>query len=150
MPYKRLGTIPGWVRPAYFGVWAVVLTLIGGWSEFLLYWLLPLLTVMQACLRWGAICEHQYGIAGARVEDTTPVIVLPWWQRLLLPDANFGMHIYHHYFPAVPFCHLPKVHNIFREEGLLHEDRLYHGYGQVLRRVLNAPASARREEVAST
>ncbi len=135
-PYQRLGAIPVWIRPVYYAGWAVLLTVLGGWSEFLVFWLLPLLTVMQALLRWEAICEHQYGIEGARVEDTTPLIVLPWWQRLLIPDLNFGMHVYHHYYPSVPFCDLRKVHRIFVAEGLVHEDRVFHGYGGILKRVL--------------
>lgn len=137
--YQRLGRIPGWVRPAYYATGAVLLTVLGGWDEFLLYWLLPLLTVMQALLRWEAICEHQYGVEGARVEDTTPLIVLPWWQRLAIPDLNFGLHVYHHYFPGVPFCHLRRVHRIFEREGLVHSDRVFHGYGGILKRVLARP-----------
>lgn len=147
-PYKRLGTIPGWVRPAYYGAWAVVFTVTGSWDVFLLYWLLPMLTVTQAFLRWAAICEHQYGVEGARVEDTTPLIVLPWWQKLLLSDLNFGMHVYHHYFPAVPFCHLPRVHRVFVREGLVHEDRVLHGYGGILKAVMARPAQ-RRAQTAS-
>lgn len=141
--YRRLDTIPGWVRPVYYLTLAVILTLVGGWGEFLLYWVLPLLTVMQALLRFEAICEHQYDVPGARVEDTTPLIILPWWQKLFIPDLNFGMHVYHHYFPGVPFCHLPKVHRIFVREGLVHEDRVFHGYGGILRTVVRR---ARRTE----
>lgn len=133
--FQRLGSIPGWVKPAYYVAWGIVFSYFGIWLEFLLYWVLPLLTVTQAFLRWAAICEHQYGIEAARPEDTTPLIILPWWQRLLMPDVNFGMHIYHHYFPGVPFCHLPKLHRIFQREGLVHEDRVLHGYGQVLKAV---------------
>lgn len=145
--YQRLGRIPGWVRPAYYGVLAVILTVTGVWVEFLLYWLLPLLTVMQAFLRWAAVCEHQYGVRAARVEDTTPLIILPWWQKLAIPDLNFGMHVYHHYFPGVPFCHLPRVHEIFRQEGLVNEDRVFHGYGGIWRTVA-AAASERRSQPA--
>lgn len=140
MPYKRLATVPGWVRPAYYVAWALLLTAVGGWDEFLLYWALPLATVTQGFLRWSAICEHQYGLESARVEDTTPLIILPWWQKLLMPDVNFGMHIYHHYYPAVPFCHLPKVHRIFQDHGLVDEGRVFYGYGGVLAAVLAAPA----------
>lgn len=140
--YQRLGRIPGWVRPAYYITLAALFTLSGVWTEVLLYWLLPLLTVTQAFLRWAAICEHQYGVKAARVEDTTPLIILPWWQKLLIPDLNFGMHVYHHYFPGVPFCHLPEVHRIFQREGLVNEDQVFHGYGGVWRSVV-APASAR-------
>lgn len=143
-PYQRLGRIPAWVRPAYYLAWAVILTVVGGWTTFLIYWLLPLLTVTQAFLRWAAVCEHQYGVEDGRVEDTTPLIILPWWQKLLLSDLNFGMHVYHHYYPAVPFCDLPKVHRVFEREGLVHADRVYYGYGGILRAV-----TARRGDASS-
>jgi fatty acid desaturase len=147
--YQRLGRIPAWVKPAYYLTCGLVFTYFGIWLEFLLYWVLPLVTVMQAFLRWAAICEHQYGIEGARPEDTTPLIILPWWQRLLIPDVNFGMHIYHHYFPGVPFCHLPKLHRIFRREGLVHEDRVFHGYGQVFKAVTGGLGETREETEAA-
>lgn len=145
MLYRRLGSIPGWVRPAYYATLALALTWLGVWPEFLLYWVLPLLTVMQALLRFEAICEHQYGVDGARVEDTTPLIILPWWQKLFIPDLNFGMHVYHHYFPGVPFCHLPRVHRIFAREGLVHEDRVFHGYGGILRTVTARGGALQRQ-----
>ena len=28
----------------------------------LLYWLVPLLTVTQVLVRWGALCEHKYNL----------------------------------------------------------------------------------------
>jgi fatty acid desaturase len=139
-PFKRLAPIPTWVRPTYYVTAAVLLTLVGGWGAFLLYWLLPLLTVMQALLRFEAICEHQYGLAAARVEDSTPLIILPWWQRLLIPDLNFGMHVYHHYYPSVPFCDLPKVHRIFEREGLVHDGHVFYGYGGIVKTVLARPS----------
>jgi fatty acid desaturase len=148
-PYKRLANIPGWLRPAYYATWAVLFTLLGLWGEFLLYWVLPLATVMQAFLRWSAICEHQYDVPGGRVEDTTPIIVLPWWQKLVMPDVNFGLHVYHHYYPSVPFCRLPEVHRIFLEEGLVRKDRLYHGYGAVLKAVVDRSGRTTEQAVST-
>jgi fatty acid desaturase len=127
--FARPFPTPTWVRFAYFLLAAAVLTVTNAWIPFAIYWLLPILTVSQAIVRWGAICEHKYNIAGARVADTTPLILLSWWERLLLPNLNFAMHPYHHYFPGVAFSNLPKVHAIYEREGLLNEANLFLGYG---------------------
>lgn len=106
-----------WVRPVYFLVLAGVLTWAHAWGLFVLYWVLPALTVTQAINTWGALCEHKYNLAGASVADSTPLILPRWWEKLLLPDLNFSLHPYHHYFPEVSFSCLPKVHEIYcREE----------------------------------
>ena len=34
-------------------------TWFNAWAEFLIFWLLPLATVLQVIVRWGAICEHK-------------------------------------------------------------------------------------------
>lgn len=66
------------MKPAYFLGVAGLLTVTGQWISFLLYWVLPLLTVFQLIVRWGALCEHKYNLAGASAADSTPLIVLSW------------------------------------------------------------------------
>lgn len=131
--FARRYRIPTWVRPAYFVVLAGALTLTGTWGVFLLYWVLPILTVFQVIVRWGAICEHKYNLAGASVPESAPLILLSWWERLLLPNLNFSMHPYHHFFPGIAFGRLPKVHEIYCREGLVIHENLFLGYRAYLR-----------------
>jgi fatty acid desaturase len=131
--FARRYPIPTWVRPLYFVVLAGVLTLTGTWGVFLLYWVLPLLTVFQVIVRWGAICEHKYNLPGASVPESAPLIVLSWWERLLLPNLNFAMHPYHHFFPGIAFAGLPKVHEIYCREGLVIHENVFLGYRAYLR-----------------
>jgi fatty acid desaturase len=137
--FQRLYRIPRWVRPAYFLAVAGLLTWFHAWPLFLLYWVLPILTVTQLIVRWGAICEHKYNLAAASVADSTPLIVLRWWERLLLPNLNFTMHAYHHYFPGVSFSRLNRIHAIYQREGLVDRERLFFGYPAYLR-FLTTPA----------
>ena len=102
---------------------------------FLLFWLLPLLTVFQLIVRWGALCEHKYNLAGAGVAESTPLIVQRWWERLLLPNLNFAMHPYHHYFPGIAFSQLPRVHAIYEREGLIDQRHVFRGYGAYWRHI---------------
>jgi fatty acid desaturase len=131
--FARRYRVPPWVRPVYFVLAAGILTWTNAWAVFLLYWVLPLLTVSQLIVRWGAICEHKYNLPEGAVAESTPLILLGWWERLLLPNLNFAMHPYHHFFPGVSFSQLPKVHAIYCREGLIHHENVFSGYGAYLR-----------------
>ena len=133
MAFARRQRVPRWLRPAYFVGAAVLLTLSGTWTLFLIYWLLPIVTVTQVLVRWGALCEHKYNLPGASVADSTPLIILSWWEQLLLPNLNFAMHPYHHFFPGVPFSRLPTLHAIYSQEGLIEQRQIFHGYLAYLR-----------------
>ena len=130
--FSRQNHIPPWVRPGYYLTLAAVLTVTGTWGIFLLYWVLPLFTIFQIFVRWGAVCEHQYNRLGASVQATSPLIILNRWERILLPNLNFTYHIYHHYFPSVSFSQLPKVHDAFVRHGLVDDSAVFYGYWSYL------------------
>jgi fatty acid desaturase len=136
LPHPRRWVIPAWVKPVYWLCFAVLFTWQGWWLEFLLYWVLPLCTFFQTISRLGALCEHRYNLPAAALEDSTPMIILTWWQKLLIPDLNFHYHIYHHYFPGLSFMSLPKVHRIFEKEGLVKQDEVFRGYIDYFRRAI--------------
>ena len=125
--FKRPSKISSWVRPAYFILVAIILSVTHTWGLFLLYWVLPLFTILQCIIRWGAVCEHQY-IPNASLADTTPIIMPLWWENLLLPNLNFNMHTYHHLFPGIAYCELPKAHEIFQRENLIDESAVFKSY----------------------
>jgi fatty acid desaturase len=130
--FKRPSKIPRWIRPAYYILLSIILTLTHSWGVFLLYWIVPLMTIFQVIVRWGALCEHQY-VANAGVIDTTPIIIPKWWENLVLPNLNFNMHTYHHFFPGIAFCELPKVHAIFEQEKLIDDSAIFKGYFSYLK-----------------
>jgi fatty acid desaturase len=144
--FARRHRLPRWLRPAYYILAAGILTWAGAWEVFLLYWVLPILTVTQVFVRWGAICEHKYNLPGASVEESTPLILLAWWERLMLPNLNFAMHPYHHYFPGVSFTRLPRVHAIYCREGLVNSESVFHGYYAYLRSITKRPDRAARKD----
>lgn len=134
--FKRRNPTPGWLRLSFLAVLATVLTLVGGWGYFLLYWMLPMVTVLFAIIRWGAICEHVYGEEGASVEATSPVIRTTTFAKIFLPNLNFAMHPYHHYFPGVSFSNLPALHAVFEREGLVYQPMVFRSQFQYLRYLL--------------
>lgn len=139
--FVRRGVNPIWLRPMYFTAIIGFLVMTGTWKLALLYWVLPLLTVMQLIVRWGAICEHEYGRPQTTVAESTPLIELRWWEKMLLPNLNFSMHVYHHYFPGVAFNCLPAVHRLFVQAGLVNEHAVFAGYGAYFR-YLTTPRNA--------
>ena len=131
--FARPHPTPKWMRPAYFLVAAALLTYTGTWTAFLIYWLLPLVTIFPAIVRLGAITEHIYDLPSATVVDASPLMLQTWWEKLLLPNLNFTLHPYHHYYPGVAHNNLPKVHEIFRRENLVNEKNIFHGYWSFLK-----------------
>ncbi len=134
--FTRRNPSPAWLRIGFFVAAAGVLTALGGWTVFLIYWVVPAMTVTQLMVRWIAVCEHEYNIENGTIHETTPLIQLTWWQRSLMPDLNFGLHAYHHMHPGVSFANLPKVHQIYKREGLVDESAIFHGQGAYLKHLL--------------
>ena len=131
--FTRPNPSPLWLRLGFYASVALVLTLVEGWSVFLVYWVLPILTVTQLLVRWIAVVEHKYNMENATFYDTTPLVRLKLWQRVLIPDLNFAMHAYHHAHPGVSFSQLPRVHEIYKREGLVDESAIFDGQGAFLR-----------------
>ncbi|MFW5425982.1 MAG: fatty acid desaturase [Methylophagaceae bacterium] len=130
---KRHHPAPEWLRPTFYMSIAILLTYTESWQIFLLYWALPFFTVFPLIVRLGAITEHVYNLPEASVIDSSPLILLRWWEKVLLPNLNFTFHPYHHFYPGIAFCNLPKVHNIFLREKLVNKENIYHGYLAYLR-----------------
>lgn len=132
--FNRPHTIPKWARPAYLLGMLGLITFLGVWGLFLVYWIVPLLFVFPMIVRLGAITEHVY-VPGGNVAETSPLVILQWYEKLLLPNLNFAMHPYHHWHPGVAWCHLPDLHQIYIHEGLVNEANVFHGYAHYLRHI---------------
>ncbi len=100
---------------------------LGGWAALMFYlvlWVLPALTVLQAILRLRAVCEH-----GAVVDLSSPLTAarthLPRFNaawllaRPLLFPHHVNYHVEHHLYPAVPHYHLKRLHDLLASGGLL-------------------------------
>lgn len=89
---------------------AAGLTAVSGWKEFALYWVVPYCTWHVAAQYLRLICEHSaVSSADPRFADTRSTIP-GWVGRLLVLPRNIGYHQAHHWFPSVPFYHLPELH----------------------------------------
>jgi fatty acid desaturase len=87
--------------------------------EYLVLWILPLVTVVQAILRLRAISEH-----GATTDFSSPLTAArtnlgPAWLQWLLFPHHVNYHIEHHLYASVPHYHLPRLHREMAARGVL-------------------------------
>jgi fatty acid desaturase len=87
--------------------------------EYLVLWVLPLATMVQAILRLRAIAEH-----GATTDFSSPLTaartnVAPAWLAWLIFPHHVNYHIEHHLYASVPHYNLPALHREMRAHGVL-------------------------------
>ena len=87
--------------------------------QYLVLWILPLVTVVQAILRLRAIAEH-----GATADFSSPLTaartnVLPAWLEWLIFPHRVNYHIEHHLYASVPHYNLPELHREMARRGML-------------------------------
>ncbi len=110
-----------------FHVCAPILAVAGGQGlAYFLLWILPLCTVLQALLRFRAICEH-----GAVRDEQSPLLAArtnlgPDWLMWYLFPYQVNYHIEHHLYPAVPHYNLAACHREMRIRGLLQDAEVRH------------------------
>jgi fatty acid desaturase len=101
----------------------VALLALFAWSgylvQYLVLWVLPLVTVVQAILRLRAIAEH-----GATTDFSSPLTaartnVAPAWLEWLIFPHQVNYHIEHHLYASVPHYNLPRLHREMSARGML-------------------------------
>lgn len=120
----------------------VAMLLAMAWSgyllQYLVLWVLPLVTVVQALLRLRAIAEH-----GATTDFSSPLTaartnVAPAWLEWLIFPHHVNYHIEHHLYASVPHYHLPALHREMRARALLESAEVI-PFGLTLRKIFANP-----------
>jgi fatty acid desaturase len=126
---RRRKTLPGVLVTN--GVLLGLLTLAGHPALYLL-WVVSWFTTYSLVTRIRSIAEH------AMVPDPTDDLrntrttLARWWERLLIAPNHVNYHLEHHLLMAVPHYHLPRMHRLLRERGVLERACVVQGYGAVL------------------
>jgi fatty acid desaturase len=107
---------------------------------YLVLWILPLVTVVQAILRLRAIAEH-----GATTDFSSPLTAArtntgPAWLEWLLFPHHVNYHIEHHLYASVPHYNLRRLHAEMAQRGLLDGAELV-PFAQTLRKIFAPRAS---------
>ncbi len=129
-----------WEAAAFHLVLWAVLIAMGWWLPFLLLWVVPTVTLLQAVLRFRGAAEH------AAVEDPTdPVKNVRTTlgnpvSRFFLAPLFVNYHLEHHLYPAVPHYHLPRVHQALKAQGSLEKANICPGYWTFAKRLYKRAA----------
>lgn len=98
------------LRLAYYVAFAALFTLTGTWLQFLLYWVVPYMTVFFMVLYVRSVAEH-FGALDYSDELQSTRSVMPFlWERAVFAPHNVNYHLEHHLYPSVPFYNLPQLH----------------------------------------
>ncbi len=130
-----------WVAGFHVSMPCVAFALGGadGLVKYLVLWVLPLATVLQAILRLRAVAEH-----GAPAGYDSPMTAartnlpgrgpLGWLVRFVFFPHHVNFHIEHHLYPAVPHYRLPDLHARLQATGGL-EGAEVRTFASTMRRV---------------
>lgn len=93
---------------------------------YLVFWVVPLATVLQALLRLRAVAEHgapaglDSALRAARTNLPAPG-PLGWLIHRIVFPHHVNYHIEHHLYPAVPHYRLAELHRRLLAQGHLRE-----------------------------
>lgn len=85
------------------------------------FWWLPILLVAAPATEFREFCEH---VTTASTPHVLKSFRLPVWERFVIGPVGFAYHAEHHFFPSIPYYHLPKVAKLplnRREEYEVHQ-----------------------------
>ena len=106
-----------------------------GHAELYLLWAGAWLTTNTLVTRIRAIAEHALTPDADDPLGNTRTTQARWWERLLIAPNRVNYHLEHHLLMTVPHYHLPRLHALLRERGVLERACVEtDGYGAVLRR----------------
>ena len=105
---------------------------------YLIYWLVPYLTVWRVMNRLRSIAEH----GGLRADDdrrvTTHSVRQNRISSFLFVPFNLGWHIAHHTDSGIPFRSLPNYHRALRESGYVNDVYEYPNYRSIWKALRSA------------
>jgi fatty acid desaturase len=91
----------------------------GWWVEYLVLWVLPLVTLFQVLLRIRAVLEHGAPAGYASAKEAGRTNLCPAWLAWILFPHSVNYHIEHHLYPAIPHYNLRRAHALLVENGAL-------------------------------
>ena len=107
--------------------------------ELYLLWAGAWLTTHTFVTRLRSIAEHAMTPDRSDPLKNTRTTIARWWERLLLAPNRVNYHLEHHLLMTVPHYHLPKLHALLRERGVLERACVAHGYLSTLKSAVSRP-----------
>jgi fatty acid desaturase len=128
--------LPGWKSFRGMAVTNAVLLLAltaAGHPALYLLWVAAWFSTYSLVTRIRSIAEHAMVPDPADDLRNTRTTITRWWERLLIAPNCVNYHLEHHLLMTVPHYHLPRMHRLLRERGVLERACVVTGYPAVLR-----------------
>lgn len=103
-----------WRKGIYWAAILGTVTAFGVWKEFLLYWMVPMMTFFPLFQRIRSIAEH-FGLKRSNELNATRNILAHPFETFFFSPHNVNYHLAHHMFPSVPHYNLKSLHKDFCE-----------------------------------
>jgi fatty acid desaturase len=98
------------IRLGYYVIAAAMFTLLGIWTDVLLYWIVPFLTTFFLFMHIRSVAEHFGSMDYSDELGGTRTVLPHFWERGFFAPHNVNFHLEHHLYPSVPFYNLPQLH----------------------------------------
>jgi fatty acid desaturase len=96
-------------RILYYGTAVALITALGGWKLFALYWAVPIFTWLKVILRVRAIADHA-GVQDQAHPFNTRTVIPNLFDRIFIAPRSCSYHLGHHFYATVPSYNLKKLH----------------------------------------
>jgi fatty acid desaturase len=113
---------------AFYTTVPVTIAAFGIWKELLIFWVLPMMTVLTPILRFRGWAEHG-ACADSNQLDGARSVDAGLFERFLLAPCNVHFHLEHHLYPSVPCYNLPELSaQLLQQENYREHAHLNAGY----------------------
>ena len=106
-----------WPRLVFTLALVVVLSVLGIWPEFLMYWIVPYLSTFFMFQYIRSVAEHFGELAYEDLLTSTRTYKVSLFEQFFFAPHNVGYHLEHHLYPGVPYYNLPKLHNLLMKDA---------------------------------
>lgn len=108
-----------WLKIVFFICAFAVIQYFAVWTEFLIYWILPMYTLYPMILHFHDLTEHRWQMNTEALHVNTRTRRDGWLVKLFLTALPRGYHSEHHIYPRVAVVNLAIVHQLLHKEQLL-------------------------------
>lgn len=101
---------------------------------YFVLWLFPLLAVAKTLAHFRGVAEHTMAVQNDGSPTRFRTILCGPLERFFFAPMNFNYHAEHHFYPAIPYYHLPRASELLRDDPAYRAVvRVDHGYIGFLR-----------------
>lgn len=120
-------------RIVFYASLCAVLTSLGGWKLFALYWAVPLFTWLKVVLRVRAIADHT-GVQDRPHPFNTRTVIPNLFDVIFLAPRQCSYHLGHHFFQSIPSYNLKALHyEMMKDADFAKNAQVTHGFINLLK-----------------